>query len=155
MKESRHYFQDISMLVLLFATIIWACIYCDYSKSSSKEVVCMDSTFTVKDFTLELFKQDIRFPEVVLRQACLESKFFKSDVFKRTNNPFGFYYKTDYIVFNDYKSAIEYYKSWQDKHIVNKDLSKNEYYDILETLGYAEDSIYIRKLKGINFNNLR
>jgi len=108
--------------------------------------------FTVKDFALELLLQEIKHPDIVLRQACLESGFFTSLIWRTKNNPFGYFYNGDYVTFNDWKSAISYCKTWQDKYYKN---DNENYYNFLERVHYAEDSNYVCALKNIDLNNLR
>lgn len=113
-------------------------------------IVCKEDSFTVKDFVLELHIQGVKYPDIVLRQACWESGFFTSAVWKKKNNPFGFYCKDGYIMFNDWKSAIAYMKTWQDKNY-----KSGSYYDYLLKIGYASDTSYIDHVKSIDLSNLR
>lgn len=112
---------------------------------------CVEDTFTVRDFVLELHIQKVQYPDVVLRQACLESNFFRSLLWRTKNNPFGFVGKDGYIMFNDWKSAIAYMHDWQDKHYKGEE----NYYHFLDRIKYAEDSNYIRTLKSMDLNNLK
>ena len=117
---------------------------------------CIDTTFSVKDFVLELHLQNIKYPDIVLRQACQESAYFTSPIWKEKNNPFGFYHSIDsvhgeYILFNDWRASITYMKSWQDKRYK----SGEDYYLFLSRIRYATDTNYIEALKKINLNILR
>ena len=142
-------FAGIGIVIALLLISIFSC--CTPKINEPKEeIVCIDSSFCVEAFVLELHIQEIRYTDIVLRQACLESGFFKSDVFLNNNNPFGFFYKGEYLVFDDYRDAVSYYKTWQDKWYKG-----GNYYDFLNNIGYAEDSSYIFKVKSINLNNLK
>lgn len=112
--------------------------------------VCHEDTFTIKDFVLELHIQGVRYPDIILKQACLESGWFTSLAWRKNNNPFGFVGKDGYIVFNDWRSSIAYMKEWQDKYYKGGD-----YYQFLERVGYAKDSCYVETLKNMNLGNLK
>lgn len=142
--------------IIIYITICSLCFTLGLSikRNCSYPIVPIDSclvdSFTIKDFVLELHLQGIKHSDWVLRQACLESGYFTSTVWKECNNPFGFYYKGEYLQFNDYKSAIAYYKTWQ-----NKWYSGGDYLEFLDKIGYATDLEYEKKLKRINLNNLK
>lgn len=113
------------------------------------DTICTDTSFNIKDFVLELHLQKIKYTDIVLRQACLETGFFTSYVWRTKNNPFGFYYDGDYILFNDWRDAVTYYKEWQDRKYKG-----GNYYEFLENVGYAEDTTYTERVKNINLKNL-
>lgn len=122
---------------------------------NTAETICLEDTFSVKDFVLELHLQNIKYPDVVLRQACWESGFFSSGIWKKKNNPFGFYVMKDsvngeYILFNDWRSSVSYYKDWQDRKYKGGD-----YYEFLVKVGYAQDSNYVNSVRGIDLINLK
>lgn len=112
--------------------------------------VCIEDTFTIKDFVLELHIQGVKYPDIILRQAILESGWFTSLAWRKNRNPFGFVGKDGYMVFNDWKSAVGYMKIWQDKHYKG-----GSYYDFLEKIRYAKDCCYVETLKGMDLDNLR
>jgi hypothetical protein len=91
-----------------------------------------------------IIKSNIKHPEIVLKQSLLETGNYTSNVCKNYNNIFGFYYKGDYIKFDDWKDCIDYYRAWQERKYTNGD-----YYSFLKNLPYAEDSNYVWKLKQI------
>lgn len=101
---------------------------------------------TIQNLYLELVKQDVKHPEIVLRQSILETGWFKSYSCKKRHNLFGFWYKGKYKEFDTWKQSVTYYKKWQTKHYKNQDLN---YYDFLVKRGYAADPNYISKLKSI------
>lgn len=59
----------------------------------------------------------------------------------KNNNLFGFR-GTNYLKFDSWEDCIIYAKSWQDKKYVT-----GNYYDFLKRVRYAEDSLYIYKIK--------
>lgn len=118
------------------------------------DTICTEDSFSVKDFVLELHLQGIKYPDIVLKQACLESGYFTSGIWEKKNNPFGFYVSIDsthgeYILFNDWRSSVAYYKGWQDKRYKGGD-----YYEFLDKIGYAIDTTYLEKVKNIDLRQL-
>jgi hypothetical protein len=114
------------------------------------DTICVEDSFSVRDFVLELHLQEIKYPDVVLRQACWETGFFTSGIWKKKHNPFGLFYNGEYILFNDWRSAVSYYKEWQDKRYKGGD-----YYDFLIKVGYAQDSNYVNSVRHIDLINLK
>lgn len=150
---------------LLIALIVWVMICAGFvayefykntiiirqdNPVQKEAIICPEDSFSVKDFVLELHIQEVKYPDIVLRQACLESTWFTSPVWKKRHNPFGFCYKGEYITFNDWKSAISYMKDWQDKYYKG-----GEYYRFIERIGYAQDCCYVETLKKMDMNNLK
>lgn len=151
--------KTVFLIGIICSSVFWIYGYSIIERYTSREVakeviqdtiICMEDSFTVKDFVLELHLQKIKHPDIVLRQACLESAFFSSYLWRRNNNPFGFRYKEEYLLFNDWRSSIAYMKQWQDKYY-----KEGNYYDFLERRGYAEDTLYTEKLKCLDISDLR
>ena len=94
-----------------------------------------------------MVKIGIKHPDVVLRQAIFETGHFKSQVYQRRNNLFGFR-KRKYIAYDSWKNCIDYYKVWQDKHYNNDTL---DYYVFLEHKNFSgrNKAKYSRELKNI------
>ena len=86
--------------------------------------------------------------EIATRQAVIESGWFSSDAFHSKNNPFGLCWKGEIQSFPSVENACEeYYKQIYRKY----DPSEHEdYFQFLEKLPYAGDSLYIWKVKHIN-----
>ena len=110
----------------------------------------------------EMVKIGMKCPDVVLRQAVLETGWFKSNVFKTKNNLFGMTYydkinkERKFKTYNSWKESIAHYKKWQDKHYKGGD-----YYDFLDCtrvtksgrcLRYATSLTYTDKLKKLTVN---
>jgi hypothetical protein len=90
-------------------------------------------------------EQDIQHPEIVTAQAIQESGWFKcTHCSLNKNNIFGFWYKKQYIEFNNWKESILYYKRWQDRHYKGGD-----YYQFLIDRHYASDINYTNHIKNI------
>lgn len=88
----------------------------------------------------------VKYPSIVTAQAILESGNFKSKVFKEYNNPFGLYnsYRKDYYKFKHWSDAILAYQA-----LIEYKYKGGNYYEFLDSIGYATDPSYIRKVKAI------
>lgn len=80
-----------------------------------------------------MVKIGIKHPDVVLKQAIFETGHFKSQIYKKRNNLFGFRQRK-YITYDNWKKCIDYYKVWQDKHYTNDSLN---YYKFLENRNFS------------------
>lgn len=90
---------------------------------------------------------DIKHPHIVYAQAILETGHFRSRVCKEYNNLFGLYdsKKGDYYRFKHWSESVVAYMNC----IQYKYEPQTDYYVFLTEIGYAEDSLYIDKLKKI------
>tara|TARA_R110000824_G_scaffold365639_1_gene554169 strand:- start:223 stop:606 length:384 start_codon:yes stop_codon:yes gene_type:complete len=105
---------------------------------------------TPNEVLLELRKQNIKYPKIVLAQSLLETgRFTCTTCSMDANNLFGlrnvkenkwFYFNTWQESIGGYKQMIEYKYSENDY---------NDYYDFLDKIGYAVDPNYIPKLQSI------
>ena len=101
-----------------------------------------------------LVHYEVAHPEIVYAQAVLETGHFKSDLCLNDNNLFGLY--------NSKRGKYHKFDHWTESVIAYKDFIQyrykppEDYYKFLQRIGYAEDSNYISKLKGIvNKNDTR
>lgn len=97
---------------------------------------------TEKSLKKELHKLKVKHADIVYAQAKLETGNFKSNIYREYSNLFGFRLDTGYIKFSSWKECCKYYKDWQSKRYKSGD-----YYNFLKEIGYAEDTMYITKLK--------
>ncbi len=96
---------------------------------------------------IELVKAGIEHPEIVVKQAILETGWFKCEHCSlRKNNIFGFYYKKKYVEFDNWVESVQYYKRWQAKRYTLED---GDYFSFLVNVGYATDPSYVKLLKSI------
>lgn len=94
----------------------------------------------------------VKHPQIVYAQAVLESNWFKSGLCVNGNNLFGLYNSKErkYHTFDHWaKSVGAYVKLVQYKYKGDYDKPPDEYYKFLEDIGYAEDTLYISKLRRI------
>jgi flagellum-specific peptidoglycan hydrolase FlgJ len=99
-------------------------------------------TFSENALILELHDLKVLAPNIVLAQAKLETGNFKSYLFKVSNNLFGFRNFNGYIKYSSWKESVKAYKDWQTRKYKGGD-----YYEFLENIKYAEDTLYVYKLK--------
>ncbi len=90
---------------------------------------------------------EIQYPEIVLRQAVLETGHFKSNACINKYNLFGFQGKNGLYTYSDYQESVNRYKSWQSVWYMGGD-----YYEFLDQSGYSEDSTYVETLKRIKID---
>ena len=89
---------------------------------------------------------EIKYPEIVLAQAVLETGHYRSKLCKENNNLFGLYNsaKKEYFKFSHWSESVEAYKKY-----VQYKYKGGNYYNFLDSVGYASDSLYIIKIKNI------
>jgi hypothetical protein len=106
-----------------------------------------------------LYYSEIIMPEIVYKQAQIESGNFTSQLFRDGNNLFGMklahrrqttaigqiYHHAKYSHWYD---SIKDYKYLQDFYL-QRGHKLNNYYLFLEDIGYAQDKNYIKKLKSV------
>lgn len=87
----------------------------------------------------------IKHPEIVYKQAILETGNFQSNLCIYHNNLFGLRKGKEYYKFKHWSESVLMYRNR-----IQSRLKENEdYYDFLSRIKYAEDSEYINKLKNI------
>lgn len=121
----------------------------DRVSESKSNVVWRQNHYILNEENLfnELLAQGIDYPEIVLNQAILETGHFESYSCKVRNNLFGIRNKDgSYKTYDHWTFSVEAYK----KYIQNYKSLPEDYYKYLEELGYAEDTLYITKLKQLN-----
>ena len=126
--------------------LVIACIIMATVGFTSKQEVELNEKILYQ----ELVKIGVKFPEIVVAQAKLETGNFTSTYYKERYNLFGFRTSKGYMYFKSWKHACQSYKQWQDKHYrYGKD-----YYTYLDEIHYASDPKYIDKLKKIVKNGI-
>ena len=90
---------------------------------------------------------EIQHPEIVTRQAILETGWFECESCSlRYNNIFGFWNGKEYLEFSHWKRSVYYYRSW----VIRKGYSGGDYYEFLKKKWGAPDmDKYCNKLKAI------
>lgn len=93
---------------------------------------------------------EVKHPQIVYTQAVLETGHFKSDLCLNSNNLFGLYDSKNkrYYSFDHWANSVEaYVEMVQYKYRGDEEEPPNDYYKFLNDIGYAEDTLYISKLK--------
>jgi hypothetical protein len=90
----------------------------------------------------------IQHPNIVMKQAIVETGWFKTKFLMSRNNLFGFRAK-NYLYFKNWKESVVYYKNWQDKRYTNKN---EDYYAFLVRIKYASAPGYTNYLKKMKYN---
>ena len=88
---------------------------------------------------------EVRYPEIVLAQSIQECGWkYESYRVREKNNIFGFETNTGALVFGHWIGSVIYYKKWQDTYY-----QEGDYFEFLQSYGYAADTLYVKKLKQI------
>ena len=99
-----------------------------------------------------IYASEVLYPEIVLRQAILETGWFKSKYLMNLNNLFGFRGNGAYLKFNSWQESVDYYVKWQKRRYTNKN---EDYYRFLVRIRYARSQAYISHLKNIKLRNIK
>lgn len=91
---------------------------------------------------------DVKNPKIVYAQAVLETGGFKSRQCVYDGNLFGLYDSSSskYYKFSHWTESV---KAYRDKVQYRYREDRENYYDFLDRIGYASDSLYTHKLKNI------
>ena len=89
----------------------------------------------------------IKYPDWVMKQAILETGWFRSSFLMQKNNLFGFKNRA-YLKFQDVEESIRYYKDWQDKKMPP---DTSNYLAFLEKIKYGKVG-YTRHLTAIRWD---
>lgn len=158
--------ENLFVVSLCFLLVFMVLIYCGNSNMNNEDInkkfisSCSVDTIILAqpEFLLEytpntnnvykaLEHYNIQHPDIVYAQAVLETGNFKSRICKEYNNLFGLYnsHINDYYKFNHWSESIIGYADYiQYKY---DSTYNNDYYLFLTSIGYAEDTNYINKLK--------
>lgn len=123
-----------------------------------RAVIYEDITFSEEAFKKQIVAIGIRFPDIVMAQAILESGHFTSGLFVNHKNPFGMMIAKKrptlakkgaypFASYKEWKHSIMDYAYYQSVYM-SKYTTEDSY---LKRLGevYAEDPKYVSKLKTI------
>ena len=86
----------------------------------------------------EICAAGIEHPEIVMRQALLETGNLKGRMLMSRNNLFGFRSQS-YLSFGSWRESVAYYKKWQAKRYVNRG---EDYFAFLTRIRYASGPSY-------------
>jgi hypothetical protein len=103
------------------------------------------SSQTINEVHSYLYQLEVKHPDVVMSQIIQECG-YEINSYNATHrrNLTGWTVNSKLHTFGHWKSCIRAYKRWQDKYYVGGD-----YFEYLESKGYAEDKTYIKRVKSI------
>jgi hypothetical protein len=130
--------------VLLIIMLFWVHLAACPNSSRSEQNMFKYMECNLRNIHQYLVYCGIRNIDIVYKQAILETGYLTSKNFKERNNLFGFRRCKQYYTYNHWTESIEHYKRFQKENYKGGD-----YYEFLKNIGYAEDSLYIWKLKRI------
>jgi flagellum-specific peptidoglycan hydrolase FlgJ len=108
----------------------------------------------------QILETNIKYPDIVIAQAILESAHFKSHLFIRANNLFGMKIPNKrpttaigstngYSIYINWNSSVLDYKLWQDFLFKRKGIMTRKEYLLYIQKWYATDPNYTNKIKYI------
>lgn len=134
-----------------------------------------ESAFTVSNFLKYLELKEVRDADIIVKQAVIESGWFKSKLTTDYNNLFGMCMPrvrktvasgiafTNVVHYKSTNTTIKYsyaaYNHWTDsvddllllhEYYRNRGHCTNDYYAFLNSIGYAYESNYVKVLKSVN-----
>ena len=127
-------------------------------------VVQAKTPLNQRDVYQEIIAMGIKFADIVLAQAILESGNFKSKLAKENNNLFGMRLarvrettakgqKYGYANYLSWKDSVKDYKLWQDSVLKNKkNMTRTQYLSYLNRI-YSETPNYISRIRFITETN--
>ena len=121
--------------------------------------------FTPQNLAKELKNQNVKFPDIALAQAMLETGNFTSDIFKANNNLFGMKHPSvrptvskgtnrGHANYTNWQDSVKDYKLWQEfynKYTGSKDeflLKLNQIYCIPPSCGHNNYANKVQELIG-------
>ncbi len=147
----------ILFLVLNLSYFVSTLIYKDIITSEEARVIVLreDNDFSRKKLKEYILQLNIKFPDIVMAQAELESMHFKSPIFKENHNFFGMKQAFKRPTTNKGENrGHAYFDSWRDCVLdyafysatyLNDIKSEKEYLEYLKA-SYAEDPEYLQKV---------
>lgn len=141
-------------LTLLFIVSSREVIYVSGEKSIT---IVSHDRFSKEELKAYIDKLNIRFPDIVYKQAILETNNFQSSIFIENNNLFGMKIainrpttsigvNKNHAVYENWRQSVIDYALFQTSYARNI-TNEEDYYNFLKN--YAEDSLYVYKLKQI------
>lgn len=146
-----------NIIILIFAFILGAFISSMWNKENEEKipVKLQQPEFFLTDIPVDSLVYEacvyynIHHPEIVVSQSILETGYYRSEGCKKDNNLFGLYNwrKKEYYKFTHWTESVKAYRDMIQYRYKNDE----DYYHFLDRIGYAEDSLYIQKIKSINY----
>lgn len=142
-------------------TFLWTKTHIVQTMTEYEKVLLVEEVnkFSEDKMVEKIKELGFKYPHIVMAQAILETGHFKSPVFQENHNLFGMKEATsrlnlakgtqnNHASYSNWEDSVMDYALWSSTY-ANKAQSENEYFQILNSLGYAEDGTYEMKLKEI------
>lgn len=124
------------------------------------DTMYVDTTFSKEKLVKAIDDMGLEFPHIVYAQAVLETGNFTSDIFRYNHNMFGMkraYKRPSTCIatarghgaYTDWENSLVDYALRQSYYRASKMRTDRDYYNHLESSGYAESPTYIQKLKSL------
>jgi uncharacterized FlgJ-related protein len=130
------------------------------SLSNVISIINESESFSEEEFIMMVNGLNLLFPEVVIAQSMVETGNYTSDIFLTAGNLFGMKAARvrPYTHYGEYKGHADYlgnwklsvidYALWQAREVSKSNVKTTEdYLTLLKLKGYAEDEIYIEKIR--------
>ena len=148
-----------SKILILAATLLFSSIQIENSVPIVPNVLNVPEMSIADSVKMFIIQTNIAHPDIVYRQAVLESGNFTSDIFRENNNIFGMRMAVSrphvqigenkgYAVYENWKASLTDYALWQSWSA--KRLDRQAYIELLGRI-YASDEDYVNKIISINY----
>lgn len=158
-------YKIIIALIIGYTTYIWSIKEMNdqyMNQETEIMVITKYNQFTDDKFKTMLVDMNFKFPDIVYAQAILETGTFTSRIFKENNNLFGMKVsrlrptthkgeQNGHAYYDDWKDSVLDYALYQARYL-NGLKTREEYLSYLNRV-YAEDTLYVSKLKNIMEKN--
>jgi uncharacterized FlgJ-related protein len=142
-------------------TFLWTKTHIVQTMTEYEKVLLVEEVnqFSEDKMVEKIKELGFKYPHIVMAQAILETGNFKSPVFQENHNLFGMKEATsrlnlakgtqnNHASYSNWEDSVMDYALWCSTY-ANKAQSEDEYFQILNSLGYAEDGTYEIKLKEV------
>lgn len=157
------------LIILIFLGLLLSSFYLilnkvnekhKYERTEEELILLIDSKneFSEDKFINLLKQYNLKFPHIALAQSKIETGYFKSKIFKESNNLFGMRQaklrpttslgtQYEHSYYENWKKSVEDYCLWVAAY-ANRINKEEDFLNFLEHI-YAEDSNYVNKIKKI------
>jgi uncharacterized FlgJ-related protein len=151
----KFYFKLLAILLFVTVGLSYTSVRVIETEKIPVVIVSESSEDLTKDKLLEYLKQcNVKFPNIVLKQALLESNGFKSNIYKQNNNLFGMRISTSrptthkgshlgFAAYNSWKESVLDYALWQASY-TRTITTESQYYAFLDEI-YCTDVVNQQK----------
>jgi hypothetical protein len=116
------------------------------SSSVARAVGPIDSALVDQVFE-EICRLQIQHPQMVMRQAILETGWMRARFLMDRQNLFGFRSR-QYLKFDHWRDSVAYYKAWQERRYPS---GEEDYAAFLQRVSYGNSS-YVKHLRKIQWD---